>query len=96
MQNWSEISKMSMPRVISYLCFLLIQIIIDATNSMKSILEKTGVEYCKVTHLRMLALQFAGFAGLAPYQVNTLTNHMLDKQHRAYQSVTEKEVSTFF
>ena len=43
-------------------------------------------------HQRTTALQYAGFEGLQPYQVNTMTNHMLEKQHSAYQSVTEKEV----
>jgi hypothetical protein len=28
-----------------------------------------------------------------PYQVNTLTNHILDKQHSAYQSQAEWQVS---
>ena len=60
---------------------------------MKQIFAATGVQSCKLTHDRTTSLQYAGFEGLAPFQVNTLTNHMLDKQHSAYQSVTECEVS---
>ena len=59
---------------------------------MERVFTSTGIDSCKLTHQRTMALQYAGFEGLQPYQVNTMTNHMLEKQHSAYQSVTEKEV----
>jgi hypothetical protein len=63
---------------------------------MKEIYKATGVVHSKVTHHRTAALQYAGFNGLAPYQINTLTNHLLDKQHSAYQSQAEWEVRTTY
>ena len=66
---------------------------LEAASATKDILKGTGVVSTKVTHHRTAALQYAGFFGLAPWQVNTMTNHMLDKQHSAYQSVTEYEVN---
>jgi 4-diphosphocytidyl-2C-methyl-D-erythritol kinase len=68
----------------------------DASNSTKQIYEATGVQTCKVTHHRTAALQYAGFMGLQPHQINSLTNHILDKQHAAYSSQAEWEVSFFF
>ena len=32
--------------------------------------------------------------GLAPYQINTFTNHILNKLNSAYQSEADREVST--
>jgi hypothetical protein len=60
---------------------------------MKQIYQATGVVSCKVTHHRTAALQYAGFLGLGPFQVNTMTNHFIEKQHSAYGPVAEKEVS---
>ena len=60
---------------------------------MKRVFSECGIDSCKVTHQRTTALQYVGFESLAPYQVNTLTNHLLEKQHSAYQWVTEREVS---
>lgn len=54
-----------------------------------------GVECSKITHHRTAAIQDAGFRSLAPWQINTLTNHMQDKQHKSYQSVVEYTVSKF-
>ena len=65
---------------------------IEASTSTKQIYEATGVKNSKVTHHRTAALQMAGFQGLRPDQINTLTNHMLDKQHSAYQAQAEWEV----
>ena len=62
-----------------------------ASKAMKRMFAGTGINSCKVTHQRTMALQYAGFMGLAPFQINTMTNHMLEKQHSAYQSVTERE-----
>jgi hypothetical protein len=70
-----------------------IYVFLEAVNATRDILCATGVTRTKVTHHRTAALQYAGFWGLAPWQVNTMTNHMLDKQHSAYQSVTEYSVS---
>jgi hypothetical protein len=56
---------------------------------MKTIYKPTGVQSCKVTHHCTAALQYAG---VLPHQINTLTNHILDKQHAAYQLQAEWEV----
>ena len=65
----------------------------EASASTREIYKKTGVQSCKVTHHRTSALQYAGFEGLGPHKVNNLTNHILDKQHSAYQSQAEWQVS---
>lgn len=77
------------------LCFLLSLthwVTTEASSSTKEIYKETGVHTTKVTHHRTAALQWAGFMGLAPWQINTMTNHILDKQHSAYQSQAEWEV----
>jgi hypothetical protein len=66
----------------------------EASSSTKEIYRATGVKNSKVTHHRTAALQMAGFMGLRPDQINTLTNHILDKQHSAYQAQAEWEVRT--
>ena len=68
-------------------------LLIETSNYTKEMYKATGVTNCKVTHHRTAALQYAGFNGLEPYQINMLTHHMLDKQFAAYQSVGEKIVS---
>ena len=65
----------------------------DTSNATKQIMDGCGVKAAKITHHRTAALQYAGFNGLAPWQVNTLTNHTIEKQLKAYQSVAEKQVS---
>ena len=65
----------------------------ETANSTKQIFKATAIESCKVTHLRTNAVQAAGFEGLQPHQVNTLTKHMVEKMFSAYQSIVEKEVS---
>jgi hypothetical protein len=66
----------------------------EASSSTKEIYRATGVKNCKVTHHRTAALQKAGFCGLTAEQINRLTNHLLEKQHRAYQSQACWEVRT--
>jgi hypothetical protein len=66
----------------------------EASSSTKETHRATGVKNSKVTHHRTAALQMAGFMGLRPDQINTLTNHILDKQHSAYQAQAEWEVRT--
>jgi hypothetical protein len=61
------------------------------SSAMKEVLASTGVEACKVTHNRTQAVQRAGSEGLAPWQVNTLTKHLLNKYHTSYQSEADKE-----
>lgn len=63
----------------------------DQKNAMDIIYEATGVSACKVTHLRTLAVQHAGSEGLAPWQINTMTKHMLEKINSAYQSEVDKK-----
>jgi hypothetical protein len=65
----------------------------ETANSTKAIFENTRTTSCKVTHLRTTCLQMAGFEGLHPHQINTLTKHILEKMYSAYQSICEKEVS---
>jgi hypothetical protein len=65
----------------------------DAGSAMRQIYKATGVVNCKVTHDRTTAIQYAGAMGLAPYQINSFTNHLLEKIHRSYQSEADREVS---
>ena len=58
---------------------------------MQQIYDATGIEHCKLTHHRTSALQYAGFNGLNPHQVHTLTKHLIEKIMSAYQSEAEKE-----
>ena len=67
---------------------------VAANTAMKRVFDEASVDSCKVTHQRTTAIQYAGFEGLAPYQINTMTNDMLEKQHSAYQSVMERQVSS--
>ena len=67
----------------------------EASNSTREIFKATGVNSCKLTHHRTSALQYAGFEGLTPTQVNTMTNHLIDKQFSAYGSEAEKMVSDY-
>jgi hypothetical protein len=53
----------------------------ETANSTKTIFENTHTTSCKVTHLRTTCLQMAGFEGLHPHQINTLTNHILEKMY---------------
>ena len=62
---------------------------------MKDIYSKTGASTCKLTHLRTGSLQNLGFEGLHPYQINTLTKHILEKQLAAYGAEAEWEVSSY-
>ena len=64
----------------------------ETANSTKQIFKAMAIESCKVTHLRTNAVQAAGFEGLFPHQINTLTKHMVEKMFSAYQSIVEKEV----
>lgn len=43
--------------------------------------KATGIRNAKVTHHLTACLQKAGFGGSRPDQIDTLTNHALDKQH---------------
>jgi hypothetical protein len=63
----------------------------EESSAMKQVYDGTGVESCKLTHHRTQMVQQAGSEGLAPYQINTLTKHMLEKIHSAYQSECDKE-----
>ena len=64
----------------------------DASSAMRQIYKKTGVYNCKLTHDRTAAIQYAGAMGLAPHQINSFTNHLLEKIHRAYQAEADREV----
>jgi hypothetical protein len=62
----------------------------DQKSAMEQIYKATAVSACKLTHLRTLAVQHAGSEGLAPWQINTMTKHMLEKINSAYQSEVDK------
>lgn len=64
----------------------------DASSAMKQVYKATGVVNCKLTHDRTAAIQYAGAHGLAPHQINSFTNHLLEKLHRAYQAEADREV----
>jgi hypothetical protein len=63
----------------------------DQAGPMDVAYAATGVSSCKKTHLRTLAVQHAGSEGLAPWQINTMTKHMLEKINSAYQSEVDKK-----
>jgi hypothetical protein len=65
----------------------------DHGSVMRQIYKATGVINCKITHDRTAAIQYAGAMGLMPHQINSFTNHLLEKMHRAYQSEADREVS---
>ena len=59
--------------------------------AMRQVLDATGVESCKLTHHRTQCVQLAGAESLAPWQINTLTKHLLEKLNSAYQSECDAE-----
>ena len=63
----------------------------DETGPMKEVYAATGVSGCKLTHNRTYAVQQAGSEGLAPFQINSFTKHMLEKMHKSYQAEVDKE-----
>ena len=63
----------------------------EETGPMREVYAATGVEGCKLTHNRTYAVQQAGSEGLAPYQINSFTKHMLEKMHKSYQAEVDKE-----
>jgi hypothetical protein len=46
--------------------------------AMTQVYNETGVKSCKLTHNQTHAVQLGGSEGLAPWQLNTFTKHMLD------------------
>jgi hypothetical protein len=58
--------------------------------AMEAVYAATGVRSCKVTHHRTQAIQLAGSESLAPWQINTMTKHLLEKLPAAYQSETDR------
>jgi hypothetical protein len=61
--------------------------------AMTQVFAATGVESCKLTHNRTHAVQLGGSEGLAPWQLNTFTKHMLDKLNSAYQPEMNRETA---
>jgi hypothetical protein len=64
----------------------------DAGSAMRQIYKATGVVNCKVTHDRTTVIQYAEAMGLAPYQINSFRNHLLEKIHCSCQSEVDREV----
>jgi hypothetical protein len=62
----------------------------EESSAMKDVYKKTKVSSCKVTHNRTHAVQYAGSEGLAPWQINVFTKHMLEKLNSAYQAEMDK------
>jgi hypothetical protein len=67
--------------------------------AMTAVYTATGVASCKLTHNCTHAVQLGGSEGLAPWQLNTFTKHMLDKLNSAYQpemnQLTAKVMAAF-
>jgi hypothetical protein len=65
----------------------------EESSAMRSALVSAGLleKLAKVTHHRTMAVQYAGSRGLQPYQINTMTKHMLEKMHSAYAPEVEEE-----
>jgi hypothetical protein len=72
--------------------FLLLK---EQKDSFDQTYEGAGVRSCKRIHKRTDATKCGGSRGLAPHQINTFTNHMLDKLNSAYQSEAGFEVNAF-
>jgi hypothetical protein len=66
----------------------------EQKDASASIYKGAGFRSCKVTHERTNVIQYGGSSGLTPHQINTFTNHMLDKLNSAYQSEADLEVRT--
>jgi hypothetical protein len=58
---------------------------------MEAVCAATGARSCKVTHHRTQATQLAGSESLAPWQIDTMTKHMLEKLPAACQSETDRD-----
>ena len=67
----------------------------EQQSAVDQIYKGAGVFSCKRTHERTNAIQYGEAMGLAPHQINTFTNHILDKLNSAYQSEADREVSNF-
>ena len=67
----------------------------ETADSTKQIYKATGVHMCKVMHYHSAALQYLGFCGVCPDQINTLTKHQLEKQQHNYGSEAKFVVSIF-
>jgi hypothetical protein len=65
----------------------------EELSAMTQIYTATGVESCKLTHNRTHAVQLGGSEGLAPWQLNTFTKHMLDKLNLAYVPEMNRETA---
>ncbi len=65
----------------------------EDSGAMKQVYRNTGVKSCKLTHHRTHAVQLAGSEGLAPWQINTMTKHMIDKLNSAYQPEMDRETA---
>jgi hypothetical protein len=74
------------------MCFVDWETYSQQSGPVKQVFEETNVVSCKVTHDHTLAVQHAGSEGLAPYQMSTMTKHMLKKLHSAYMAEVDKEV----
>jgi hypothetical protein len=60
-------------------------------KAMSKVFKIAQVENSKLTHHRTQAVQYAGSRGLTSAQINTVTKHMLDKQHSSYQPECDEE-----
>ena len=61
------------------------------SSAMKEVFASTGVESGKLTHNRTQAVQKAGAESLAPWQVTTMTKHLLNKYFKSYASESDKQ-----
>jgi hypothetical protein len=58
---------------------------------MKQVYNGTGMESCILTHHMTQMVQQVGSECMAPYQINPLTTHILEKIHSAHQLECDKE-----
>jgi Centromere DNA-binding protein complex CBF3 subunit, domain 2 len=61
------------------------------SNAMNDVLQKSGVDFCKSTHFRTQAVQYAGSRGLNSDQMCAMTKHLVDKLHTAYAAEVDEE-----
>ena len=62
----------------------------EQATVMDAVYDGSGVVGCKKTHQRTYAVQGGGAEGLAPWQMNTITKHMVEKYYKSYQSEMDR------
>ena len=63
----------------------------EQASAMRTVLNTLDIDAIKLTHQRLQAMQHAGSSGLTPWQMSTMTKHILDKLTSAYAPECEEE-----